>query len=135
MISRRYVMSFPAGLTSKPITYRLVKDFDLVVNILRARINPDDVGRLVVELTGDEPMIQRGLDYLAIQGVTVEPHSRDIAWNSDECVDCGACTAVCKPRALSMDQQTWKLDFDKSKCVVCGTCVEACPVGAIQVEL
>ncbi|MGQ9674232.1 MAG: NIL domain-containing protein [Chloroflexota bacterium] len=135
MISRRYVLVFPAGLTGKPITYGLVKEFDLVVNILRARINPDDIGRLVVELTGEEAMIQKGLDYLREQGVSVEPHSRDIVWNSEECVDCGACTGVCRPMALRLDPHTWKLDFDKGKCVMCGTCVEACPVGAIQVEL
>lgn len=135
MSSKRYVLNFPAGLAGKPITYRLVKDYDLVVNILRARINPDDVGRLVVELTGDEAMIQEGLQYLREQGVSVEPHSRDILWNSEECVDCGACTGVCKPQALHLDPGTWKLEFDKGKCVICGICVEACPVGAIQVDL
>jgi L-aspartate semialdehyde sulfurtransferase ferredoxin len=135
MISKKYALDFPAGLTSKPVTFRLVKDFDLVVNILRARIDPEDVGRLVVELTGEELMIHKGLDYLRGQGVAVEAHTRDIVWDAEQCVNCGACTAICKPRALRIGPDEWKLDFDKGKCVVCGICVEACPVGAIKVEL
>ena len=35
-VSRRVILTFPASLAGKPVTYRLVKDYGLVMNILRA---------------------------------------------------------------------------------------------------
>lgn len=134
MISKKYALDFPPTLSGKPLTYVLVKEYDLVVNILRARITPEDAGRLVVELSGEEEMMRRGLEYLAAQGVVVEPHTRDIIWLTEQCVDCGACTGVCRVDALTMNTDSWKLEFDKGKCVLCGACVDACPVAAIKVE-
>jgi ferredoxin len=135
MISKKYVLNFPTALTDKAITYHLVKDYDLVVNILRANVDAEAIGRLLVELTGDEAKVREGLDYLRNSGVLVEVHSNDISWNSEKCVDCGACTGVCRPEALRLNHDTWKLEFDRSRCVLCSLCVEACPVGAFEVEL
>lgn len=36
MAKRRLVLTFPPRLVEEPITYRLIKDYDLVVNILKA---------------------------------------------------------------------------------------------------
>jgi len=36
-----------------PITYRLAKDFNVAANIYRAHVAPDQVGKLLVELSGD----------------------------------------------------------------------------------
>ena len=135
VISKKYALSFSSEISTRPITYRLVKDFDLVLNILQARIDPEAMGRLLIELTGEEDDIRRGLDFLRDQGITVHTHSHDISWNADKCVDCGACTGVCKPQAFQLNPETFQLEFDRSKCVLCSICVEACPVGAIEVTL
>lgn len=69
MAKKRVVLTFPPELTEKPITYHLVKDFDLAINILRAKITPGEEGKLVLELSnGSEEMIKKGLDFLVQQG-------------------------------------------------------------------
>ena len=98
MAKKRVVLTFPPELTEKPITYHLVKDFDLAINILRAKITPGEEGKLVLELSnGSEEMIKKGLDFLVQQGVGVEAVSKEISLTDEDCIHCGACTAVCQP--------------------------------------
>jgi ferredoxin len=133
MVSKRVVVTFPAGLAGKPLTYVLVKDYGLVINILFARISPEEEGKLVLEVgNASYEQIDQGLDYVRSQGATVEPLSREITWNEAECVHCGACTAVCHPKALAMDPASWELSFDPEKCIVCELCVTACPLGILK---
>lgn len=133
MAKKKVILTFPAALSEKAITYRLVKDFDLAINILRARITPGETGRLVIEMAnGSQAAIDQGIAYLQEQGVKVEQLSQEISL-SDKCVDCGACTAVCPTGALAIGAPDWKLHFDKEKCILCGVCVSACPMKAIKV--
>ncbi|NLY74926.1 MAG: 4Fe-4S binding protein [Firmicutes bacterium] len=135
MAKRKVVLTFPPELTEMPITYHLVKDYDLAINILKAKITPGEEGKLVLELSnGDEKRIQAGIDFLKKQGVIVEPVSKEIVFNEPECVHCGSCTAVCRSNALSIAPPEWKLKFDKELCIVCESCVTACPMGIIKVS-
>ena len=52
---------------------RLIKDYDLEVNIMRARITPREEGRLVLEITGKRANIEAGFKYLSDIGVEVQP--------------------------------------------------------------
>ncbi|RJQ53009.1 MAG: 4Fe-4S dicluster domain-containing protein [Actinobacteria bacterium] len=133
MARKRVDLTFPPEQVNKPITYHLVKDYDLVTNILRARVDEGEEGRLLVELTGAPEKIAEGISFLESQNVRVEEAARDISLDEEQCVDCGACTAVCKPAALRLEAGTAKLVFDKDKCVFCGACVKACPLRIIEV--
>ncbi len=135
MSTKRFALDFPPQLAGKALTYRLVKDYDLILNILRAKITPEDAGHLVVELSGQEEQINNGIEFLKSYGVVVAPHSKDIVIETDNCIDCGACTSVCKTHALTMNKSSWKLEFDRNLCLLCGICVEACPVKAINIEI
>ncbi len=68
------------------------------------------------------------------EGVKVVPVEKQIYLNKEDCVHCGACTSVCFPGALSMDKESWLLQFEPSKCVVCGLCVFACPLRIINIS-
>ena len=46
----KVVIHFPRDLVNKPIICRLVKDFDLEFNVLKAEVNPDEEGLMVLEL-------------------------------------------------------------------------------------
>jgi len=134
MAKKRIVLTFPPDLTEKPVTYHLVKDFDLIPNILKAKIVPGEEGKMVLELSnGTEENILRGIEYLRSQGVGVEPLGEEITLAENDCVSCGACTSVCQSGALSLDPQTAELRFDRDRCIVCELCVKACPFGIIKV--
>ena len=53
-VSRRIVLRFPKRLVDRPIVYRLVKDYDLKFNILKANFTPEEEGLMVLEITGDQ---------------------------------------------------------------------------------
>lgn len=135
MAKKKVVLTFPPELSESPLTYHLVKDFDLAINILKAKITPGEEGKLVVELSnGAEEKIQAGIDFLKEKGVFVEPVSKEIVFNEAECINCGSCTAVCHPKALNISSPDWKLKFDKELCIVCESCVKACPMQIIRVS-
>lgn len=134
MARRRLDLTFPPDEALKPLTYHLVKDFDLTPNILRAQIQPGQQGRMLLEVWGDKDAIDKGVAFLLEEGIAVQPAASDICLDEDQCVTCGLCTAVCKTGALTLDGEGDALVFDKDKCVYCEACVIACPRRAITLE-
>ncbi len=133
MPRRRIDLTFPPGQSARPVIYHLVKDHSLVPNILRAQIQPGQEGRMLLELTGRKDDFEAGLAFLAREGLTVAEAASDIRLDEGRCVDCGACTAVCRPRALFLDEIS-ELAFDKDRCVYCEACVVACPRRAVTLQ-
>ena len=133
MPKKKIVLRIPRNLVGEPIVYHLVKEYDLVVNVLRAQVMNDEEGKIVVEVEGSKESLEQGMKYLRSRGVHLEMLGKDIRVDDTLCIDCGACTAVCSPRALSLDKTTWKLQFDRQRCVLCELCVTACPIQAIKV--
>ena len=135
MIKRKLVLSFPEKVVTKPITYRLVKEFNLEFNILRAEITPDMEGKMLIELRGDKNQIDQAIKYLSHTGVSVQEAEKDIIIDKNRCVDCGVCTSICITQALSLDIKSSKLKFNKDKCILCELCLDCCPVSAIKVHI
>lgn len=135
MISKRIVLKFPTKLLDKPIVYKLVKDYDLVFNILRARVTPKEEGEMVVELSGKKQDYAEGLKYLKDAGVKIKALSQDITRDDDRCTHCGACIVICPTEALYMDKKTMKVIFDPDKCIACEMCVKGCPPRAMALKL
>jgi L-aspartate semialdehyde sulfurtransferase ferredoxin len=73
----RLRLTFPSNLIQEPLLYRLVKDFDIVINIRRADVKAD-YGWVVLELEADEPTLERGVTWLKAKGVQVDPIERDV---------------------------------------------------------
>jgi ferredoxin len=130
MAERRVSLTFQRWQLDQPITYRLVKDFDLVTNILQAKVTAEE-GRMSLVLTGMEQNIEEGIKWLKEQQVIVEPLATGLKVDNESCVDCGACTGVCPTGALEMDPD-WALEYYEDKCILCLACVPACPVRAIE---
>jgi ferredoxin len=135
MKKTRVVLSFPPSNVEEPITYRLIKDYDLVVNILRASIDPGKQGRMVVELSGEESQLSLAFNYLDKLGVNIEPLSQEIQHLEERCTGCTACVPICPTGALDVNRETWKVSYDPEKCVVCFSCVDVCIYKAIEVNL
>lgn len=135
MASRKVVLTFPKEKIDKPIVYKLIKDFKLVFNIMKASITPDQEGHMVLELDGDSSEIEKGISYLKDQGLTIEPLSKDIRVNWEKCTQCGACVSICPTAALYVkDRKTMEVAFEAEKCIACELCIRPCPPRAIEVH-
>ncbi len=134
-MKKRVKLIFPKRSVHMPITYRLAKDFNIAANIIRAQVAPNQVGTLVVELSGDIDQLNDAVDWLEVQGIEVSGASGEIVVDEDLCVHCGLCTGVCPTRALTLDGETHRLTFSRSRCIVCEQCVPTCPVQAISTNL
>jgi len=131
----KLMMYYPAKEIAKPITYHLIKDFDLEISILHADISLDKIGKLILDVRGEDEKIEAALKYLEGEGIGYKLFTKSIIWQEDDCIHCGACTAVCPSGALEMDKNDWSLTFDKEKCLVCELCVKACPINVINVSV
>ncbi len=133
MVTKRIVLHFPHRLVDQPIVYRLIKDFDLVMNILKAYVTPREEGLMVLELQGKKENYEKGIKYLNDVGVRIEPLSRDVKRNDTRCTHCGACVTICPTGALVLEPLTRRVNFYDTKCIACELCIKACPVGAMEV--
>ena len=135
MKTRKLVLTFPENIVTKPITYKLVKNFDLEFNILRAEITTEMEGKILIEIKGNKNQIEKGIEYLTKEGVTIQEASKDIIMDKDQCIHCGLCTSLCITQALTLDKINFKLNFNKDKCILCGFCQNSCPVNAIKIKM
>lgn len=134
MISKHIVLKFPHRLVDQPIVYKMVKDFDLQFNILKAYVTPNEEGLLVLGLTGEERNIEKALSFVKSLGVNVQLLSKDIKRNEEKCTHCGACVPICPTEALVIDPQTRKVNFYSDKCIACELCIKACPPRAMELH-
>ncbi|MCX5678818.1 MAG: 4Fe-4S binding protein [Candidatus Omnitrophica bacterium] len=135
MVSKKIVLTFKHDNVGQPIVYKLVKDYDLVFNILQAKITPQEEGVMVLELKGKKENYAAGIKYLTLLGVKIQPLSQDVTRDEDRCTHCGACVTICPSEALYTDKKTMKVIFDPEKCIACELCVKACPPRAMMVKL
>ncbi|MHB8110586.1 MAG: NIL domain-containing protein [Syntrophorhabdaceae bacterium] len=134
-MKKRIILRFKKDTLDKPIVYRLVKDYNLVFNILRANISPKAESLMVMELEGTEQNFNKGIEYLKGLNIQTEPIERDVNRDETKCVHCGVCTSVCTPEALYIkDRDTMTVEFDYNRCVACELCVKVCPVKAMNVS-
>lgn len=135
MKSRRFVLTFPPDATGEPITYNLIKKYDIMVNIVKADVSPGKIGHLVMEMTAPVKVLKDGMEYIRKQNVECEPIDKKISYKEDLCIHCGACSAVCFAGALTMEKQTAELSFEAEKCVMCELCLTACPLKLFSIDL
>lgn len=126
------ILSFPPRLIQEPVTFHMVRDFDLEVNILRATVRPRERGRMVIKVVGSKENLDRAFEYLEAQGVQVDALVQEMRYNPELCVHCTACTAVCPTGALAVDPESREVSFDPSKCIICESCIPACSYRAVE---
>lgn len=131
MENRRLTLYFPPDLTCRAFTYDLVKIYDWRINIIRAAITEGKEGRLLIDVEADNQNLKEGLAFLIDEGIEVKNLEKQVFIEFDDCLACGACTAVCLPGALEMDKENWELTYNQQKCIVCGLCEPACPINII----
>jgi ferredoxin len=128
------VLHFPAQQVDKPIITRLVRDYNLSVNILRASISPQEQGLMVLEMLGQQAAIRKACKFLAELGVGIQALTQDILRDDEKCVQCGQCASVCPSGAQSITRPQMEVVLDGEKCVACEACVAVCPTHALSMN-
>ena len=131
MITKKLMLYFPKCECEKPIIYHLVKDHDLVVNVFRAKVTPEEEGFLVLDVTGTEEQIQDGIDFVKTFNVTVNFTGKGVTRDEEKCSHCGYCVPYCPTGALNIaDRITRQVAYNESDCIECLACIRVCPYGA-----
>ncbi len=133
-ISKRIVLRFPKRLVERSIVSRLVKDYNLDFNILKASVTPDEEGLMVLELSGKQGDYDKGIRYLAKTGVRIQSISQDVIRNEERCTHCGACITICPTGAFELEPLTKQVNFYNERCLACGLCIKACPPRAMELH-
>jgi len=133
-ISKRIVLHFPRRLVERPIVSRLVKDYNLDFNILKASVTPEEEGLLILELSGKQSDYDKGIRYLTETGVKIQALSQDVTRNEERCTHCGACITICPSGAFELEPLTRRVNFYNEKCLACELCIKACPPRAMELH-
>jgi len=129
-VTKKLMLFFPRCECEKPIIYHLVKDHNLIVNVYRAKVTPEEEGYLILDVTGTDEDIEAGMDFVRTFNVTINYTGKGVTWNADECTHCGHCITHCPTGALHIaDEATREVAYAESKCIECLGCIRVCPFG------
>ena len=133
VVTKKIVLKFPKRLVDRPIVGRLIKDYNLDFNILKASITSEE-GLMVLGLTGEQQDYDNGIEYLTEAGVQIQALSQDVIRNEDRCTHCSACVTLCPTYAFEVDGETKKVKFFSEKCIACAICIKGCPPRAMELH-
>jgi len=130
-VTKKLMLFFPRCECEKPIIYHLVKDHNLIVNVYRAKVTPEEEGYLVLDVTGTETDIENAMEFLKTFNVTINHTGKGLTWDADRCTHCGQCIPYCPTDALHIaDEATRQVAFNEADCIECLACIRICPFGA-----
>jgi ferredoxin len=130
-VTKKLMLFFPKCECEKPIVYHLVKDHNLVVNIFRAKVTPEEEGYLVLDVTGTEQDIAGAMDFVRTFNVTINSAGKGVTWDEQRCTHCGQCVPRCPTGALHLaNPATRQVAFDEAECIECLACIRVCPFNA-----
>jgi ferredoxin len=131
-ITKKLMLFFPKCECEKPIIYLLVKDYNLVVNVFRAKVTPEEEGYLVLDVTGTEEDIERAMAFLKTFNVSINYSGKGVTRDENSCTHCGHCITHCPTSALRIDDKTTReVIYSEADCIECLACIRVCPFGAL----
>jgi NAD-dependent dihydropyrimidine dehydrogenase PreA subunit len=131
MAEKKLVLTFSPEQVNTSITFRMARDFDVDINILRAEVN-ERGGRLILSLTGTEEEVYKAVVFLEENKVQVGEVARFVIRDEGRCTDCSMCVSICPVRVYRLDKKSWKVVLEQDRCIACGLCVDACPALALR---
>ena len=134
-MDKKFKFSFPEGNVQDSIVFSMVTEYKVEPSILRAEIDDNGCGVLILRLKGDDELIDRALEFAIKSGVVVDELGEHIVRNEKKCFSCGACVSVCPTKAFSFDPDTFEVKLNIEKCVACGSCLSACSTHAVTLTL
>ncbi|MHC4744669.1 MAG: NIL domain-containing protein [Planctomycetota bacterium] len=130
-ITKKLMLFFPKCECEKPIIYHLVKDHNLIVNVFRAKVTPEEEGYLVLDVTGTQTDIDKAMDFVKTFDVTISDTGKGVLRDDESCSHCGHCVTHCPTGALHIaDKATREVVYNEADCIECLACIRVCPFGA-----
>jgi ferredoxin len=130
-VTKKLMLYFPLCECDQPIIYHLVKDHNLVVNVFRAKVTPEEYGYLVLDVKGTEEDIQKGMDWVKSFNVTINYSGKGVIRDKEGCTHCGHCITHCPSGALHIpDITTREVVYNEMECIECLACIKVCPYQA-----
>ena len=131
IVTKKLMLFFPRCECEKPIIYHLVKDHNLIVNIYRAKVTPEEEGYLVLDVTGTEEDIERAMEFVKTFNVSINYTGKGVTVDMARCTHCGLCIPYCPTEALHIaDAATREVVFIEADCIECLACIRICPFAA-----
>ena len=132
--TKKYMLKFSTNNFQEPISYELVKRFNIVPNIMQAKVN-ESGGGLILDLRGEATDIEDAKAYMEGLGVLVKELEKHVDRDESRCIHCGACISVCPAKAFVLNKRTWHVKFKSDLCIACESCLTACSPRAMKMEL
>lgn len=125
----RILLRFSEELVEQPITSQIILELKVPINIITAYVNSKG-GEILADVPDEA--LEKIVKAFRKRGVTVSL-PKLIEVDSEKCVNCGACVALCPVEAITIADDC-SIVFNKEKCVgsTCSACVDACPTRAIK---
>ena len=131
-VTKKLMLFFPRCECEKPIIYHLVKDYNLVVNVYRAKVTPEEEGYLVLDVTGTEEDIEQAMAFVKTFDVSINYSGKGVTRDENSCTHCGYCITYCPTGALRIDDKTTReVIYSEADCIECLACIRICPFGAL----
>ena len=134
-MEKKFRIDFDESNVLESVTYTLVSEFNLKPNVLRADINGDGSGIMLLSIEGSKDDIINGMTHIREQGFGVKELKGHIFHDYERCWSCGACVSLCPTRSIYYEPDTMEVRLNTGTCIACGSCINACSVKAIQLEL
>lgn len=134
-MEQKYKFTFPERNIQDSVAYMLVTKYNLEPSILRAEVEENGYGVLILKLKGEDASVESALKYLDEQGIIIEKLGKHISRDKNKCFSCGACVSVCPTRSFSVDPVTYEVHLNIDTCIACGACISACSTKSVTLSI
>ena len=132
MIQTSAIFRFPKVQVERPLISHVIRECDVEVNILQARITPEEDGHMFAIFRGSRKAVDNAFRYLKKNQVHVILPAKNLVWDEEVCVNCGACVGQCPSSAFQVDPDSRNVVFNHDRCIACELCIPACSYKAVE---
>ena len=131
-MDKKIKIDFNEGNVQGSVAYILVSEFNLVPNILKAEIDGDGSGVMIVSIVADDDTMKACIERLNSLGYIASTMVSHITHDDERCFSCGACTSLCPTKSIFLDKDTYEFRMNPDSCIACGSCIDSCSVKALS---
>ena len=134
-MEQKYKFTFPERNIQDSVAYILVTKYNIEPSILRAEVDENGYGVLILRMKGEEGSISEAIKFLEGSGIIIDKLGKHITRDKNRCFSCGSCVSVCPTRSFSVDPVTYEIHLNIETCIACGACLSACPTHAVNLSI